>query len=169
MIFIYTLHDVLLLADYYSDFCKNNLETYRLDPIILVAITLHLDYLDALFFTNESKLKLIQDQEIFDFAESGLRGGISGVGSLRYAKANNHECPDYNPDDPNTWIIYFDATALYLWAMMQYLPTGNHKIIYKYDESERPLGQVLQKVLTLPNNSSKGLLVKCDISASRIT
>ena len=25
--------------------------------------------------------------------------------------------------------MYFDMTALYSWSMMQYLPTGNHKVV----------------------------------------
>ena len=159
---IYLYTDVLLLADYWANFCKNNLETYRLDPSHYYT-TPGLSF-DALLLQTNANLKLIQDREIFEFVESGLRGGISGVGGLRYAKANNPECPDYNPDEPNTWINYFDATALYSWAMMQYLPTGGHKIIYRSDQSERSLEYLIDKVINLPNNSSKGLLVKCDIS-----
>ena len=159
---IYLYTDVLLLADYWANFCKNNLETYRLDPSHYYT-TPGLSF-DALLLQTNANLKLIQDREIFEFVESGLRGGISGVGGLRYAKANNPECPDYNPDEPNTWINYFDATALYSWAMMQYLPTGGHKIIYRSDQSERPLEYLIDKVINLPNNSSKGLLIKCNIS-----
>ena len=99
---------MLLLADYWANFCKNSLENYRLDPGNYYTSP-GLSF-DALFLQKKSNIELIQDEEIFNFVESGLRGGISGVGSLRYAKANNPECPDYNPDELNTWINYFDLT-----------------------------------------------------------
>ena len=149
---IYLYTDVLLLADYWANFCRNSLENYRLDPGHYYTSP-GLSW-DALFLKTNANIELIPDEEIFNFVESGLRGGISGVGGLRYAKANNPECPDYNPNESNTWINYFDATALYSWAMMQYLPTGNHKFV----------DVDLDTILNCSDDASTGYLIKCDIT-----
>ena len=34
-------------------------------------------------------------------------------------------CPNFNPSDLKSWILYIDANNLYGWAMLQHLPTGN--------------------------------------------
>ena len=122
MIFICT--HVLLLADFWANYCKNNSEDYRLDSTHYYT-TPSLSF-EVLLSQTDVILTLIQDLDLYNFVESGIRGGISGVGGIRYAKANNPEYPDYNPNEPNTWIMYFDGTALYSWAVMQCLPTGNH-------------------------------------------
>src|SRR5215468_6408820 len=46
----------------------------------------------------------------------------------RYFKANNPKMGKaYNPSKPTSWISYVDATNLYGWSMMQYLPIGNYE------------------------------------------
>ena len=63
------------------------------------------------------------------FIEKGMRGGISMV-SKRHAKANNpllHSSTDYNPDEENNYIMYYDSNNLYWWAMTQPLPYSDFK------------------------------------------
>ena len=62
------------------------------------------------------------------FIEKDLRGGIS-MASKRFANANNPKVPDFNPNQPKTWIQYYDANNLYGWAMSQALPTGGFEWI----------------------------------------
>ncbi|WP_411025541.1 hypothetical protein, partial [Salmonella sp. s55004] len=78
---------------------------------------------DALLKKTGIALELITDYDMHLFIEKGLRGGISMV-SKRYAKANNPGV-GYDPDKPQTHILYLDANNLYGWAMSQPLPTGN--------------------------------------------
>lgn len=62
------------------------------------------------------------------FFENGVRGGISMI-THRLAKANFPQMKNYDPNKPNSYIMYFDANNLYGWAMCQYLPTGSFKWI----------------------------------------
>ena len=45
--------------------------------------------------------------------------------SHRYAKSNQPDSTDYNPDEPLESLIYLDANALYSWAMRNPLPTSD--------------------------------------------
>jgi len=60
------------------------------------------------------------------FVERGMRGGISMV-SKRYTKANNPQVPDYDPSEPNKFIMYLEANNLYGWAMCIALPIRGFK------------------------------------------
>ena len=59
--------------------------------------------------------------------ENGIRGGYSGVLGNRYFKANDKYLEDYNPKEPQNYLLYLDANNLYGWAMSQPFPTGNFK------------------------------------------
>ena len=72
------------------------------------------------------KLELMTDPDMSMFIDRSLIGGFSGV-THPYAKANNLECPDYDPKLPLSWILVMDANNLYGFAMRQYLPTGGFK------------------------------------------
>ena len=119
---LYLLTDVLLLADIFEQFRKTCLETYTLDPAhYFTAPGLAWDA--ALKYTNVQLETLTEiDQHLF--VERGLRGGISMI-THRHAKANNPLLEDYNPQEPNSYILYLDANNLYGWAMSQPLPVGD--------------------------------------------
>lgn len=38
----------------------------------------------------------------------GIRGGLTQA-SMRYAKANNENTPDYEPSNPKSWLVYQDC------------------------------------------------------------
>ena len=62
------------------------------------------------------RLPLLSDSEMVEMMEKSIRGGISQVGQLRYAEADNgHQ------------LMYVDANNLYGWAMSQALPIGGFK------------------------------------------
>ena len=83
---------------------------------------------DACLKMSKIKLELLGDPEQFLFVENSIRGGVSVV-SHRHATANNEFVPNYNLDDPTTWILFVDANNLYGHAMSEPLPTGNFKFL----------------------------------------
>ena len=66
-------------------------------------------------------LQLITDENMYNFVDDNIRGGISMI-STRHAQANNPTIPDtYDTNLPNQNLIYLDANNLYVWAMSQSL------------------------------------------------
>ena len=54
--------------------------------------------------------------------ESGIRAGVSQI-TNHYEKANNPYAENYDPSKPTKFLVYYDANALYSWAMSQSLPS----------------------------------------------
>ena len=69
------------------------------------------------------ELELITDYNKYLFFGKAIRGGIIMV-IKRYSKANNPMVSNYDPEKPNSWILYLDANSLYCRPMSQRLPTG---------------------------------------------
>ena len=118
---LYLMSDVLLLADVFENFRSVCLKAYNLDPCHFYASP-GLAWQACLKMT-EVELQLLTDPDMYLFTEEGLRGGISMI-SNRFSKANNPYVPDYDPTQENSYVMYFDASNLYGWAMSQSLPTG---------------------------------------------
>lgn len=119
---MYLVTDVLILADIFEEFRKICLENYELDSSHNFSAP-GLAWQAALKMTNVN-LQLLTDIEMHLFVEEGIRGGVSMI-CHRYAEANLPSLPNYNPNIPDTNLIYLDANNLYGWAMSQYLPTGD--------------------------------------------
>ena len=107
--------DVLLLCDIFEKFINTCLEYYSLDPS---------HYFSSLGLSWDSMLKMtgIESQKIDNidmhlFLQKGMRDGISYI-SKRYAKA-----------DDNKTIMYWDASNLHGWAMIQSLPVNDFKFL----------------------------------------
>ena len=66
----------------------------------------------------------------------GLKEGISSI-TKRHAKANNHYIPDYNPDKPESYLIYLYANNFYGWAMSQLIPVNNFKFLSSEELEEK--------------------------------
>ena len=147
---LYLKTDVLLLADVFENFRNKSLETHSLDPAHY--FTLPGFSWDALLQHSEVELELLTDVDQHLFVEKGIRGGISMV-SKRYAKANNKYIPDYNPDEPTSFIQYLDANNLYGWAMSQYLPVNN----FKWSKTN------LNKILNTKPDSDVGYILEVDL------
>ena len=78
---------------------------------------------DAALRMSHVNLQLITDNDMYNFVENSIRGGISMI-STRHAQANNSSFPTtYDANLPKQNLIYLDANNLYGWAMSQSLPT----------------------------------------------
>ena len=105
---------MLLLADVFENFRKTSQKQYGLDPANYYTSP-GLSW-DALLKKTGVELELLTDYDQHLFIEKGMRGGISMV-SKRHARANNPAVEGYNPERPNSHILYLDANNLYGWAM----------------------------------------------------
>ena len=69
-------------------------------------------------------------------------------------KANNPYVDDYKPEEPNNYLMYWDANNLYGWAMSQYLPyEGLH-----FNENI-----TLDEILQTPDDSDEGHIIEVDL------
>ena len=123
---LYLKTDVVLLADVFQNFRKVCMNAYKLDPLHYYTAP-GLSW-DALLKLTKIDLELLTDIDQHLFIEKGMRGGISMV-SKRHAKANNPLVADYNPNQENNYIMYYDANNLYGWPMTQPLPYSGFKWI----------------------------------------
>ena len=76
---------------------------------------------DAMLKHTQVQLELIDDIDMHQMVEKGIRGGISVI-THKHAKANNPYVPGYDASKPSNYQMYFDANNLYRWAMPQSLP-----------------------------------------------
>jgi hypothetical protein len=117
---LYLETDVLLLADVFINYTIMCLKDDGLDPSHYV-LALGM-FNDSLYKSNGAELKLMTNIYEYLTVENSIHEGII-MTSYRYAKANNPQCPDYESNKPNSWIMYEDMNALYSGAMTQYMPT----------------------------------------------
>ena len=122
---MYLTLDVLLLADVFENFHRMSLNYYELDPCHYYTLP-GLSF-DACLKMTTIQMKLLCYPERFIFVENSIRG-VSVVSHI-HATTNNEFLPDYNLDDPTSWILFVDANHLYADAMSQPLPTGNLKFL----------------------------------------
>ena len=150
---LYLKSDILLLADVFENFRKTCLQYYKLDPCHYFTSP-GLSW-DAMLKMTDIKLELMADIDMFQFIETGLRGGVSYIAN-RYGKANNKYMKEYDEKAPSKYIMYLDANNLYGWAMSQYLPTGGFKWLSQKQIEKINLGKYT-------DDSKKGLILEVDL------
>ena len=150
---VYLRSHLLLLADVFENYRQMNLECFNLDPAQYLSGP-QISF-DACLKMTKIKLELISDLDMYNFFEKGIRGGVSTI-SQRFTKANNVYNPDYDPSEPNSYIIDIDANSLYSWAMEQKLPTGEFRWL-TVDEIQE------LNVETITDHSPVGYVLEVDL------
>jgi hypothetical protein len=140
----YMMLDVYLLADVFETFRKTALNEDGLDPAHFYSIP-GLAWSAALKSLTEDGLELLQELNMYEFFEAGIRGGMTFV--------NKHLVR--STDD--TQLLYIDVNNLYGWALSQFLPCSGFKWIM--DDNE--LAQILHQ---LPDETANfGYVLEVDL------
>ncbi|GBN27366.1 hypothetical protein AVEN_80263-1 [Araneus ventricosus] len=113
---------VILLSDAFENFHKLTQNFYQLDAAHMLTSP-GLAWQAALRMADV-KLELCTDINMHLFIEKGIRGGVSMI-SHRHSEANHPQCPNYDSNRANKYIIYLDANNLYGFSMSQPLPVNN--------------------------------------------
>ena len=150
---LYCRTDVLLLADVFENFRKTSQKQYGLDPANYYTSP-GLTW-DALLKKTGIELELLTDYDQHLFIEKGMRGGISMV-SKRHVRANNPAVEGYDPEKPNSHILYLDANNLYGWAMSQPLPTGGFRWV---EDCDGLVGTIKDQ----PADGPEGFILEVDL------
>ena len=131
---LYLKLDVLLLADVFERFRDVCEKVYELDPVYFYSAP-NLSW-EAMLATTGVKIELLNDYDMLLFCEKAIRGGINGIGSLRYFEANNKHLENYNPQKPSIYGAFFDVTSLYAGTMMKPLPLNNFRWVDQISEED---------------------------------
>jgi len=122
----YLTTDVILLADVFEGFRCTMLNAHGVDCLhfpSLPSMTLQM----ALKITDV-ELDLITDPDMYLMFESGIRGGLSYV-CQRHARANYPALTAYRPDEPTSYLAYWDCNSLYATCQRYSLPVGNFRFL----------------------------------------
>ena len=140
--------DVLLLCDVFESFRERSLVFYGLDPAKYLTAPA-LSY-DAMLRHTNIKFDLLDELDMYNFIENGIRGGITNV-IHRFAETRNE----------NEHIVYLDCNNLYGYAMTQLLPYKDFKWLDPNTYSafnvqdikdDNPVGYILEVTLEYPND-----------------
>ena len=153
----YLITDVLLLADVLINFQQTCHRDYKIDPIQF--FTLPGYAYQCMLKMTKVELELLHDANMYNFIESGIRGGVSVICN-RYAKANMRDASDYDPSKPETHILYLDANNLYGWAMVQSLPKSD----FEWDTISDDLKNDVDRFVRLrANDDDEGCILMVDM------
>jgi len=157
----YVERDVGILADAMFKLRKVMWTAHNLD--IFHYLSLPHFCLDAALKITKVKLDQIRDPTMHLWFESSIRGGYVSCGNLRAAAANNPLCERFNPNDPLSYIIYWDMNNLYSGALQGMLPVGNYRWVDK--DALNLIQANREKFLkSLDRNSLVGYFFEIDLS-----
>lgn len=100
-------------------------------------------------------------EDMYTMFEEGIRGGLS-IAPGRYARANNRYLPDYDPTQPDSFIMYFDMTNLYGSAMCMWLPYDDFVWLEAEEEGLELLDHWLEVGRDCKDDSEVGFTYEVD-------
>ncbi|XP_074026081.1 uncharacterized protein [Leptinotarsa decemlineata] len=150
---IYLKSDVLLLCDIFENFRNMSLDTYKLDPAHYFTSP-GLSW-DAMLKYTGVNLELLTDIDMVHFLQNGIRGGVSQCSERKHI-ANNQFLPNYNPEEPSSFIMYLDATNLYGHSMSQSLPFGGFTWLTASEICQLDINSI-------PDDSPQGYILEVDV------
>ena len=106
------------------------------------------------------KLELLTDYDMLLMVEDGLRGGICHA-IHRYAKANNKYMKYYDKNKESSYVQYFNANNLYVWAMSQKLPVNCFRWINNVTGIDEEF------IRNYNEESDKGYILEVDVKYPR--
>ena len=148
---LYLKTDVILLCEVFERFREECRKIYKLDPCWYYTVP-GLSY-DAMLKVTGIKLEILRDVDMITYIEAGIRGGLT-QNITHYAKANNKYLENFNPDNPQNYILYIDANNLYGWSMEAKLPYGG----FKWVEDVNSVN-----IYEIPEDSDYGYILQIDI------
>ena len=128
---VYLKLDVTLLADVFQQFREKSILENQLEPLNFFGVP-GMAWASALI-TLKEPIELLTDNEMYNFFESGIRGGLTFV--------NKH----YVCASDNTELLYIDVNNLYGWALSQSLPYKKFKWIIQESDLQQVLQECQQK------------------------
>ena len=154
---LYLMCDVLLLADVFETYRECMMKTHKLDPAYYFTSPGYT--WDAMQLHTGVKLELLQDIDMMQMFEGGIRGGICMVSSQRYCEANNKDLGAlYDPTKESNYIIAEDCNNLYGSAMMKPLPHSQFMW-----EDVNTISCNLQQWSDKLHSDSRGAILKVDL------
>ena len=114
----YLMKDVLLLSDIMENYRTIFMDKYQTE--LFSHYTINSLSWEVFKKYNSVSIKIIDDYSMYEAFKNMLRGGICGIGSTRYAIANNKYMKKYNSNEESSYIMHFDINAMYADIMKTY-------------------------------------------------
>jgi len=115
--------DVLLLADIFEVFRSLSQNEDEVDPVHFVSLP-HLSFTSALSFASSDPPHYIQDENMYNLFERGIRGGMTFT-NIHRARARITELQ--NNTNESRHLSYIDVNNLYGSSLSKSLPHSNFK------------------------------------------
>ena len=106
----------------------------------------------------QSSVDLLQDQSMYEFFESGVRGGMTFT-NKHHVKRNVPDEEDYDLAKPHTEMLYIDANNLYGYSMSMPLPQKN----FQWVEDPSVREQLIRELPDMDIFGSFGFVADVDV------
>ena len=146
----------LLFADVAEHIRTILMKNYSLD--IMWYVSLPSFSMDSCLHYTDVVLELLQDDEMHQIIQDGIRGGVTHIGSPREISANNPEMPAdmYDPTQPTSYIQFLDFNSLYPSVMADF-PTPTSLRFMTSPEIDQ------LDIQSIPDDADKGYILLVDL------